>query len=324
MLDPLVTIVVATYHSSKYVLETLESVKLQTWQNIELIISDDCSTDNTVDICQRWLEGNKTRFVRAELITVPQNTGVSANCNRCIRAAAGDWIKFIAGDDILLPGCMEANVAFVKENPGANAIFSQVRLYLNEFKEQSFLRIVPANHPMNIMDPGFSATDQHRLLLLSDRITFTPSVFLNKAALLSVGGYDEENRLIEDYPMWLKLTKAGNKLFFFSQPTVGYRMHNAAANNLEDYGLFKATFLRGEAFRKKDVYPHLPWDIVYAEKQVMMVSRFFQEMGMNKKNGFNTALYKLTTHYLNPFRYIIFFKKKVMRVNKTNVFYSDF
>ena len=77
--QPLVSVPVITYNSSKFVLETLESIKAQTYQNIELIISDDCSTDNTVELCQKWVEENKERFVRTQIITSDLNTGVSAN-----------------------------------------------------------------------------------------------------------------------------------------------------------------------------------------------------------------------------------------------------
>ena len=65
---PLVSIIVITYNSAKYVLETLESAKNQTYQNIELIISDDCSIDNTVDICTRWLNENKDEIKIGNII----------------------------------------------------------------------------------------------------------------------------------------------------------------------------------------------------------------------------------------------------------------
>ncbi|MDR0890977.1 MAG: glycosyltransferase [Endomicrobium sp.] len=52
--NPLVSVCVITYNSSKYVLETLESIKTQTYQNIELIVSDDCSTDDTVEVCENY------------------------------------------------------------------------------------------------------------------------------------------------------------------------------------------------------------------------------------------------------------------------------
>ena len=79
---PLVSIVLITYNSSKYILETLESVKNQVWENIELIISDDGSTDDTTTICSNWLEENKERFQNVQLITVAKNTGIPSNCNR--------------------------------------------------------------------------------------------------------------------------------------------------------------------------------------------------------------------------------------------------
>ncbi|MBC7628750.1 glycosyltransferase [Ferruginibacter sp.] len=323
MAEILVSIIVATYNSSQFVIETLESTRAQTWQNIELIVSDDCSTDTTVELCSNWLAVNKDRFTKTTLITVPENTGVSANCNRSINAAQSDWIKFIAGDDILLPNCLAANMKFITENPQAKAIFSEVLLYKNDFSEENFLHIIPGTFPMNIMNPAFTAMEQYQLLLLSDRITFTPSVFLNRNALLATGGYDETNRLIEDYPMWLKLTKAGNKLYFFKTPTVGYRRHQGAASNVSEYELFKPLFLKSVAIRKKEVYPYLPWDIVGSEKHILWVSKIFQKTGMNKKKSFYAYLYKISTIYLNPFRYIVFIKKKVLRLGETNVFYSD-
>lgn len=319
----LVSIIVTTFNSALYVIETLESAKAQTWQNLELIISDDCSTDDTVEICRSWIARNEGRFLRTELITVPVNTGVSANCNRCIKASREEWIKFIAGDDILLPNCIADNVAFVKENPDAKAVFSEVLLYQNDFTAANYLHTIPGIYPMNVMNPAFTANDQYKILLISDRVTYTPSVFLNRLALLQVGGYDETNRLIEDYPMWLKLTRAGSKLFFFKKPTVGYRRHQAAANNMEVYGLFKPLFFKAAAIRKKEVYPYLPWDIVASEKHVVMVSKIFQQIGMNKKVPLYASLYKIGTVYLNPFQYVVLFKRKVLKYGRINIFYAD-
>lgn len=323
MTEPLVAIIIVTYNSAQFIIETLESAKAQSWQNIELIISDDYSPDNTVELCTNWIANNKNRFVRTEILTVSKNGGVSASCNRSIKAAQTDWIKFIAGDDILLPNCIAANMKFVADYPEAKIIFSEVLLYKNDFKEANFLKVIPSSFPMNIMNPAFSALEQNQLLLLSDRIHFTPSYFFNRIPLVALGGYDEDNRVIEDYPMWLKLTRTGNKLYFFKTPTVGYRMHQGAANNVAEYGLFKPLFLKLGAIRKKEVYPYLPWDIVGSEKYTMLVSQFFQWAGLNKKTTLCVTLYKIVTLYLNPFRYIIFFKKKVLKLGDKNIFYAD-
>lgn len=320
---PLISIIVTTYNSSKYIIETLESAKLQTWQNIELIVSDDCSKDNTVELCSKWIENNKDRFARTAIITVPQNTGVSANCNRCIKASNSEWIKFIAGDDILLPNCIEDNMKFVNENAEVSIIFSQVIIYENEFIKENLVAYIPEHYPMNLMDPAFDSSHQFKLLLLSDRINYTPSYFFKKQSLLDVGCYDEENKLVEDYPMWLKLTNNGNKLFYFHQPTVGYRRHQQALNNIKDDGLFKPLFLKSAALKEKYVFPHLPWDIVGSEKHVLLMSKLFQKMGMNRKTVLFTMLYKIATVFLNPFRYVIYFKKRILNLGNHNIFYAN-
>ena len=97
----LVSVVVLTYNSSTTIIETLNSVKEQTYSNIELIITDDASSDTTIDICRQWLDLNGKYFFNFCLITVEFNTGLPANCNRALNASKGEWIKFIAGDDSL-------------------------------------------------------------------------------------------------------------------------------------------------------------------------------------------------------------------------------
>ena len=66
--NSVVSVCVITYNSSKYVLETLESIRMQSYQNIELIICDDCSKDDTVEICKRWIQSYSARFINVLLI----------------------------------------------------------------------------------------------------------------------------------------------------------------------------------------------------------------------------------------------------------------
>ena len=106
--EPLVSIAVITYQSSPYVVETLESIAKQTYRNIELIISDDGSNDGTVDVCMEWLSVNGNRFVRTEVLTVPANTGTSANYNRAEDACRGDWVMTVDGDDMLFPDAVDS------------------------------------------------------------------------------------------------------------------------------------------------------------------------------------------------------------------------
>ena len=110
MKTPLVSIVVASYNASKTIIETLESIKAQTYSPLELIVADDCSQDDTAVKCEEWLAKNQNRFVRSKLIVNEENKGISANFNIGVRASSGEWVK-IFGDDILLPDAIEKNVA---------------------------------------------------------------------------------------------------------------------------------------------------------------------------------------------------------------------
>jgi len=122
---PLVSVTVITYNSAKFVLETLESIRQQTYSNIELIISDDCSKDNTVELCQQWINEHGGRFVRSTIVTTPVNTGVAANFNRAIDNSNGEWIKGIAGDDLLLPTSVADYINYINDNDESKIVFGK-------------------------------------------------------------------------------------------------------------------------------------------------------------------------------------------------------
>lgn len=309
----LVSVPVATYNSVDFIIETLESIYNQTYKEIELLISDDFSTDGTIEKVDEWIAQDrvKNRFARIEFIKVPHNTGISANCNRFIKACQSDWVKMIAGDDILLPNCIADNMKFVAENPEAQIVFSQVRLYQDTFEEKNFLKTIPKSFPENLMHPSFSAADQYKILLIADRLHYSPSFLLNKKAINKVGGYDETNRLVEDYPMWLKLTGTGIKLHYFHKETVGYRMHSKATNNNGQDVLIKPSALNNYLIRKKYAHPHLPKLFVFDEVWVYNISLLFKKLGIAKKTKLNVGLYKLMTVYVNPFFYLNAIAKKI-------------
>ena len=82
-----VSIVIVTYNAAGFIIETLESVSNLTWKDIELIITDDCSTDSTVDLCETWMKQNQQRFLNTSILTSDINTGVSANVSRGLKNA---------------------------------------------------------------------------------------------------------------------------------------------------------------------------------------------------------------------------------------------
>lgn len=221
--NPLVSIIVITYNSCKTVLETLESTKAQTYKNIELIISDDCSTDHTVDICLKWLKDNSTHFASAELVTVVENSGIPSNCNRGIKASSGKWIKIIAGDDVLLDDAILDFVQFSTSSSSSDLIFADF-LYINE-------NSILLNRKTDINKSFFNleAAEQNKHLLIGSNFMIPALTgFILKKTIVNLDYFDEEITYCEDYPMWIKATGMGYKLSFLDKKVAKYRIHSGS------------------------------------------------------------------------------------------------
>lgn len=219
----LVSVIVVTYNSSKYILETLDSIYYQSYPDLELIISDDCSKDETVNICQSWISAHSERFVNVCLITSAMNTGVSANCNRAYEVAQGEWVKELGGDDILLPHCIEDYLDFVANQPTARFVFAIRHEFGNDQLE--IQRSVDGKKEREYFYHLQTSDEQYWDLVIRDCAIHSCTAFIHRKSFEAEGGYDETIALCEDYPMWMKLTKKGYKMFYLPKETVGYRIH---------------------------------------------------------------------------------------------------
>ena len=194
-----VTVSVITYNSSKFVLETLESVKAQTYQPLILQICDDCSTDDTVKICENWIERNKTRFVETKIIVPEQNTGTAGNVNRCLASCKTEWCKSVAGDDVLKPECVEEYMKYVSIHPEAVIVYSRVEVF-GSTKERM-------ERTLKYFDYNFfkmASEEQYESLLLKGNTVPSVTQFFNVKRLRELDvKYDERIPLLEDYPFLL-------------------------------------------------------------------------------------------------------------------------
>lgn len=109
-MDTLVSIVMPSYNTGKYIAETITSVLAQTYTNWELLIVDDCSTDDT-DAVVAGFSDPRIRYFKNE-----QNGGAAVSRNRALREARGRWIAFLDSDDVWLPEKLERQIAFMEKN----------------------------------------------------------------------------------------------------------------------------------------------------------------------------------------------------------------
>ena len=229
MEQPLVSITVITYNSSKTVLETLESSKAQTYQNLELIVSDDCSTDNTVELCRNWIEQNKSRFVRTELLTVAKNTGISANCNRAEAACHGKWAKGIAGDDLLMPNCIYDCVEYVRGDDNIVCLFGNIIAFGGE---KDYCECLTRTHrKRNIQMAKLSTAELYKMIFNGDTPP-APAFFYNISKFRKFGiKNDERIPFMEDWPKWLNILKKGINIHFMDKDIVKYRVGGISTTN---------------------------------------------------------------------------------------------
>jgi len=283
--DTLVSVIVVTYNSSATVIETLDSIRQQTYENIELVISDDCSKDDTVVVCSEWLDKNKDRFVGVELLTIGHNTGVCANFNRAIAVAKGEWIKIIAGDDILLQNCINDYIAFICANPEAKWASSYIRKYNNNFQEKN---CIARRHSMV---PSFFDLDISGQLKLMARqcVLYAPSLFINAAMLKSIGGFDE-SYVAEDYPFYINALENGYKCYFLNKETVGYRIHTSLCRgqNVLFNAFFKNQMRR---FKKEKCFKYLSAWEKYGVKLLWITDDTFEKLHLNRNRRFLAHLY---------------------------------
>lgn len=255
--NPLVTIIIITYNSMDYVIQTLESAKRQTYTNIELIISDDASKDNTVKVCRDWLENNKNSFKNVQLITTNNNSGIPGNCNRGVKKSNGEWIKLIAGDDILVGDCLELFMDAIAKDKSIEFLAGRFQTFTSK---NGVLDIKEKKHPKEEKLSFFDLTPpkQLKMLLTGCDFGFAPATFIKKDLFIKFGFFNEEFRFMEDLPYWIKLAENGVKFHLMNNTVTYYRKGHGSVleSNTHYFNVnYMCTLFN---FKRKIVYKKVP------------------------------------------------------------------
>lgn len=216
MEQPLVSVICACYNQSKFVVESLESVKNQTYQNLEIVIWDDASEDDSVKKIDEWITKNPE--LNIQFIKNKENRGICKSLNTAQNLTTGKYIQLLALDDILLPDKIVRHVEIL-ENSKENEVLVFTDGYL-------------INDQSEIYQNRFIALHKNYLSLKSGNFfkdllvkNFIPAMsILFKSSMLKAIGPWDENLVYEDYDMLLRLAKYHD--FIFDKSTsVKYRIH---------------------------------------------------------------------------------------------------
>lgn len=187
-MENLVSIIMPSYNTAKYIADSINSVINQTYENWELIIVDDCSIDNTDDVVNEFLKDKRIKYFKNE-----KNSGAAISRNKALRETKGRWIAFLDSDDLWIPEKLEKQIIFMEEN---KYCFSYS--YYQEIDEKGNELGIEIQGPKKITEFGmYNYCWVGCLTVMYDA---------RKIGLIQIKDIKKNN----DYAMWLKVIKKAN------------------------------------------------------------------------------------------------------------------
>jgi len=204
----LVSIIMPSYNTGRFIAKTIESVLAQSYSDWELIIVDDCSKDNTDDVVTQYLVDARIRYIKNET-----NSGAAVSRNRALREATGKWIAFLDSDDLWHPQKLEKQISFMEKN---NYHFSYTNY--EEISEESQPLGVSVTGPKKITKAGmYNYCWPGCLTVMYDA---------EHVGLIQIEDIKKNN----DYAMWLKACKKAN-CYLLDETLAKYRKRSGSISN---------------------------------------------------------------------------------------------
>lgn len=205
----LVSVIMPNYNGAKYIKETIESVLAQTYQNWELIIVDDCSTDNSVEIIESF-DDKRIRLLHNE-----ENSGAAISRNRAIDAANGRWIAFLDSDDLWIEDKLHSHIQFMLEMDTPLSFTDYIVIDSDEAVIKEFV-------------PNQKVYD-YKTILKHCYIGCSTAIY--DAEKLGKVYMPPEADKREDFACWLSILRDGKTAECFHRSLTTYRIHTKSVSS---------------------------------------------------------------------------------------------
>lgn len=217
---PLVSVLTLSYNNARYTVESLNSVKSQTYDNIQHIIIDDCSTDNSVELIEQWITDNNhsCTFIKNQ-----KNIGICKSLNKFLSKAEGKYISLISSDDNWLPQKLEKQTEYLESLPEDIGVVYSDTYIINSDSIRSADTGMQSRALVEPLEPR----DIFKDLLLKNTIPANSTVMRKKC--FDVVGFYDESIFFEDWDMNLRIAKHF-KFVFLPGLFTEYRVH---ANSIQ-------------------------------------------------------------------------------------------
>lgn len=193
---PLVSVIIPSYNHEKFVGECIQSVLNQTFQDFEIIITDDASTDRTVEIIEQFDDP------RIKLFKHSTNQGVSITANNCILHASGQYIAWLSTDDAWYPEKLEVQVQYLDEHPEIGVVFGKV-----DWIDETGNLITDNSFPyLNVFDvQNRTRVEWLRHFFLTGNCLSLPSSLVRKKCFAEVGLFNPAYAKLLDLDLWIRI-----------------------------------------------------------------------------------------------------------------------
>jgi glycosyltransferase involved in cell wall biosynthesis len=218
MKNPLVSFIAVSYNHSKFLIETLNSIKNQSFViDFEIIITDDASKDNSVELIQDWVAQNKNK-IKIQTLFNSENIGLCKTLNCAIGLANGQWIKPIACDDVMENKYLEKFITEINKDVSIGLVCSDMS-HINN----NGVKIRESNWIYNQTEISYTIVNDFNNLLRAQYLN-APSLFYKRNLWEKLGGYDE-SLIFEDWDFLLRANKI-TKFAAIKESLVRYRAHD--------------------------------------------------------------------------------------------------
>jgi glycosyltransferase involved in cell wall biosynthesis len=216
-----ISVIIPTYNRSHLIKDAVESVLSQTYQDFELIIIDDGSTDNTREVLAEY--GERLQYIYQE------NQGRSAARNHGINLAKGEYIAFLDSDDVWFPDKLARQVPILESAPDNVVLVHGYKCIVDKNLQPIPGWELKLRKLYTLAERGEETYENY----LHSNCIFTSTILARKAAIIEISGYDTSTQGVEDLDFYLRLLLLNYNFAFISEPPlIKYRWHGDNTNQL--------------------------------------------------------------------------------------------
>jgi glycosyltransferase involved in cell wall biosynthesis len=219
-MNPKVSVIIKSFNHEKYISEAINSILSQSFQDFEIVVTDDASTDKSTDIIRSFKDP------RINFVSLKQNQGISLTMNATLNRARGEFIAILNSDDVALPDRLERQVHYLNANSRVTAVFS-LPILIDE-EGASIQSSHDFQSAIELADAPCSTW--LRKFFFQGNCLCAPTAMIRRSAIIENGGYDPRLGSLNDFDYWIRMLTKGHVFNILQEPVTLFRIRSHLQN----------------------------------------------------------------------------------------------